>query len=508
MSFIYSIIFKLYTLNTILASFRALKPNSEREQRVLLSERRRQISTALQIWLCWFIWLKMSTVVDFLLSWMWFYWQIKTFVLFTFILTSKQTANAVFVDALRPTLQPYESRADGVFALLDDTLVIGKWVLTDVIYLTIKRRAASVSYLRRKFDLEQEYEQNTAQQTSAPKTKRVVRRTTGPIVRQRKNVLAAQAESVGNTGVARSKTTTAASQTRPNVQLRRPPQKKAPQQPQHPSPKSPESNALIDSRPTFMSTPKAKALHASQQGNFATPYIPGTMPRTPPSVRLTRSQTRATATASVEKEKEKEKRNESSSSSDSSTSDSEEQAIQSQHPPERARRRPRTNVNLGVDSIANMDRKRNASSASLKSAKSAASDEQPSYKVLRRADPGTRANDSDSESDSSSDNESDSDADADTMSADTKMQDAEESASTASTRASRRTNGEQGDSNTNSTSNIPRKKRIVSAWNREEAQDQTRGPRGALPLRKPTASRGRVLRRPPTRGRGRGRGAA
>ena len=412
----------------------------------------------------------------------------------------------MFVDALRPTLQPYESRADGVFALLDDTLVISKWVLTDVIYHTIKRRAT-----RRKFDLEQLYEQDTVQQTSAPKTKRVVRRTTGPVVRQRKNVLAAQAASAGNAGVARSKTTTAASQTRPNVQLRRPAQKNPPQQPQHATPKSSESSALIDSRPTFMSTPKAKALHASQQGNFATPYIPGTMPRTPPSVRLTRSQTRATATASVEKEKEKDKgeRNESSSSSDSSTSDSEEQAIK-QHPPERARRKPCANVNLGVDSIAQLDRKRNASSASLKSAKSAASDEQPSYKVLRRADPDRRASDSDSESenDSSSDNESDSDADADTMSADTKMQDAEESASTVSTRASRRTSGDQGDSNTNSTSNIPRKKRIVSAWNREEAQDQTRGPRGALPLRKPTVSRGRVLRRPPTRGRGRGRGAA
>lgn len=362
-----------------------------------------------------------------------------------------------------------------MFALLEDSLVIGSWVLTDVIYLTIKNKIASIGFIRRYFDLD------PPQPPTALKTKRVVRRTTGPVVRQRKNMIAntQNAPIIQTTDINRSKTIGSA---RPNVVLRRP----------QPARKSDEGvkqrngdESLINSKPTFMSTPKAKTLHISQQGTQATPYIPGTMPRTPPSVRLTRSQTRAN-TAATNGDKGGDNSSNSSSSSDE----------EPPPPPPKPTLRNKPFNNLGVDSIANMDRKRNASNASLKSVRSTRSDEQPSYKVLRRADPSMKTSNSDSES-----SDSDSDSDSETHDTDAKMQDVEEESTT--TRNSNQSSG--GENRDTNTSNIPRKKRIVTAWNKEKPQ--TRAPRGAIPLRKPTAQRGRVLRRPPTRGRGRGRGA-
>lgn len=55
MSIIYTLLFRFYTLNCILTSFRSLKLNSERDIkfRVTASERRRQIKCSLQVWLCW-----------------------------------------------------------------------------------------------------------------------------------------------------------------------------------------------------------------------------------------------------------------------------------------------------------------------------------------------------------------------------------------------------------------------------------------------------------------------
>ncbi|EIM19791.1 hypothetical protein WALSEDRAFT_55394 [Wallemia mellicola CBS 633.66] len=470
MSFLYSIFFKLYTFNTVLSSYRALKLNSERDQKVTLSQRRRQISSSLKIWLCWFVWLKLSTVVDFLLSWIWFYWQIKSFFLLTFVLTSRQTADMLFTDALEPTLSPYEQLIDKSLCFLKDSAEIGSYLLTNVIFSSIKEKIQSIELLRQYFELDK------PQPPTTLKTKRVVRRTTGPIVRQRKNMIAnnhnTQTEKVGD--INRSKTIAT---TRPNVVLKRAQAFK----------KNDEtskqytigSESLIDNTPTYMSTPKSMVSRIHKKADI-TPYIPGAIPNTPPSTR-TRSQTRENRIHNEESHHV---------SSDSSSSSAEE-APKPPLPPKTGLR-AKSNTNLGVDSIAGIDRKRNASTASLKSIRSANSDGQPAIKTLRRADPNMRSSESSKSSLSSgSDSESDSNT-TDEMSLDKKDVDRK-----------KRTSETTGANTQNGTS-IPRKKRIITS---SSNQEESRAPRGALPTRRATAPlRGRMLKRPATRGRGRGRG--
>ncbi|EOR00412.1 hypothetical protein E3P81_03412 [Wallemia ichthyophaga] len=512
MSFVYALIFQIYTLNAILSSYRALKKNSERDKRVQLSERRRQISSWLQIWICWFIWLKLGNLVDYLLSWIWFYWQIKTFILLTFILTSRQSASALFIDALKPTLMPYEYYADGFFALLEDTHAIGMWVLTDIIYRGVRDNLADVGVLRHYLNLAPAT--TTAPEAEAgahhppnPK-KKVVRRPTGPIIRQRKNMIANSQKSQNT----QSKTG------RPSVVLRRPQSAKTPELTPAPAHSGKEEDAaLINTKPTFMSTPKAKALHASGDNvlhaphapdTLHSPYIPGRLPHTPPFVRLTRSQTRgnanaATAPALTATSGDKGGDSISSSSSSSSSSGSEEDT-----PPAP----PHTH------SIANMDRKRNASSASLKSAssansansaKSAQSNEQPSYTVLRRADPSSKTSGSGSGSDgqnSGSDSDSSNDNDSDSSTENTKMLDQNELATTHT-----RTYSSTAENKKLTSSNIPRKKRIVTLRKqvntnaKPNTNTNTDAQTQPHPPRRQAATRGRGLRRPPIRGRGRGR---
>lgn len=377
----------------------------------------------------------------------------------------------LFTDALEPTLSPYEQLIDKSLCFVKDSAEIGSYLLTDVVFSSIKEKILSIELLRRYFELD------PPQPPTTLKTKRVVRRTTGPIVRQRKNMIAnnqnTQAEKVG--GINRSKTIATA---RPNVVLKRAQAfKKVDDETSKQNTTGSES--LIDNTPTYMSTPKSMVSRIHKKADI-TPYIPGAIPNTPPSTR-TRSQTR-----------ENHLHNEESHyvSSDSSSSAAEE--APKPPLPRKTGLRAKSNTNLGVDSIAGIDRKRNASTASLKSIKSTNSDGQPAIKSLRRVDPNMRSSESSKSSlSSSSDSESDNNT-TDEMSLDKQDDDRKKRTS------------ETAGANTQSGTSIPRKKRIVaSSSNQEEA----RAPRGALPTRRATAPlRGRMLKRPATRGRGRGRG--